>query len=397
MKAWGWQVLTDMHGEIIVKQAIDPTRALFDYDTQEFTYTEVQRLLGLAIADLQKTDGAVDATYLGATDHIYFGDRTKWLKLAYGMRALYLNHFTNKSTYDPAAVIADVDKSFASNADDALETYPGTSPDFQDFNFWGRTRNNVTNYRQTQFIVDLMNGTEFGGTVDPRMSRMLAPSPDGNYRGLDPNVVGFGALDSASKPNNFFGYISTGGVGLPGRYLFSDHAKIPVMTYSQLQFIKAEAALRMGDQATAKAAYIAAIGAHIDFVNTRNSEIGGFPAQITAAQKAAFLADPNIVPATLTLSHIMSQKYIAQWAWGHNEMFMDMRRYHYTDLDPVSGIKIFRGFTTPTTLYADNGGQVVYRIRPRYNSEYVWNRDALDKIGGLAVNYHTVQPWIITP
>ena len=54
MKAWGWQVLTDMHGEIIVKQAIDPTRALFDYDTQEFTYTEIQRLLGLAIAD-QKT------------------------------------------------------------------------------------------------------------------------------------------------------------------------------------------------------------------------------------------------------------------------------------------------------------------------------------------------------
>jgi hypothetical protein len=38
MKAWGWMVLTDMHGEII-EEAIDPTRALFDYDTQEFTYT----------------------------------------------------------------------------------------------------------------------------------------------------------------------------------------------------------------------------------------------------------------------------------------------------------------------------------------------------------------------
>ena len=128
MKAWGWMVLTDMHGEIIVKEAIDPTRALFDYDTQEFTYTEIQRLLGLAIADLQKTDGAVDATYLGATDHIYFGDRTKWLKLAYGLQAMSLNHFTNKSTYQPAAVIAAVDKSFASNADDALLTYLGRRP-----------------------------------------------------------------------------------------------------------------------------------------------------------------------------------------------------------------------------------------------------------------------------
>src|ERR1041385_1708141 len=27
MKAWGWLVLTDMHGEIIVKEAIDPTRS----------------------------------------------------------------------------------------------------------------------------------------------------------------------------------------------------------------------------------------------------------------------------------------------------------------------------------------------------------------------------------
>ena len=76
---------------------------------------------------------------------------------------------------------------------------------------------------------------------------------------------------------------------------------------------------------------------------------------------------------------------------------MDMRRYHYTDVDPVSGTQVFRGFTPPTTLYTDNGGQVVQRIRPRFNSEYVWNRDALATIGGLDVNYHTKPLWIIQP
>ena len=90
----------------------------------------------------------------------------------------------------------------------------------------------------------------------------------------------------------------------------------------------------------------------------------------------------------------MSQKYIAQWAWGHNEIWMDMRRYHYTDPDPVSGTQVFRGFTPPTTLYSDNGGKIVQRIRPRYNSEYVWNRDALNAIGGLAGDYHTKELWI---
>jgi hypothetical protein len=396
LKAWGWQVLTDLHGEIIVREAIDQTRTKFDYDTQDYAYQEVQRLLDSAIVLLKRTDGAVDAGYLAVGDKIYNGDRTKWLKLAAGMLALNLNHYTNKTTYDPARVIRLVDSSFASNADDALLAYPCTSTDFADCNFWGRTRNNITLYRQTLFTLGLMNGTQFGGVVDPRMSRMLSPAPDGVYRGLDPNVSGFGALVTAQQPNNFFGYAGTGGLGLPSRYIFADRSKLPVMTYSELQFIKAEAALKMGDQPTALTAYTNGIRSHFQFVNDRSIEAGN-PATITAATRDSFLASPNIVPATLTLSHIMSQKFIALWGWGHNELWMDMRRYHYTDPDLVSGTQVFRGFTAPTTLYADNVGKIVQRIRPRFNSEYVWNRDALDAIGGLATDYHTKAIWITQP
>jgi hypothetical protein len=104
-------------------------------------------------------------------------------------------------------------------------------------------------------------------------------------------------------------------------------------------------------------------------------------------------------PGNLTLSLIMSQKYIAQWAWGHNELFMDMRRYHYTDLDPASGTQVFPGFTPPSTslLYVDNAGKIAQRIRPRYNSEYVWNVAGLTPIGGLALDYHTKPMWITQP
>ena len=85
LKAWGWQVLTDLHGEIIVKEAIDQSRFTFDYDSQEYAYQEVKRLLDSAIVLLQRTDGAVDADYLAKGDKIYNGDRTKWLKFAYGI------------------------------------------------------------------------------------------------------------------------------------------------------------------------------------------------------------------------------------------------------------------------------------------------------------------------
>ena len=398
LKAWGWQVTTDLHGEIIIKEAIDPSRTAFDYDTQQFAYDEVGRLLDSAIVLLGRSDGAVDATYLGKGDKIYNGDRSKWLKLAWGLKALSLNHFSNKASYKPADVIAAVDKSFASNADDALMTYPGTNND--DRNFWGTARDNITNYRQTQFVVALMDGTQFGGTVDPRMSRMLSlDSAKTTYRGVDPNQANFGALTALQQPRNFFGGVDRNGVGVgvQSRYLFSDKAKIPLMTYSQLQFVKAEAALRSGNQALALDAYTKGISSHIDFVNARNLDDNQAPTQITAAEKAAFLASPNIVPATVTLSHIMSQKYIAQWAWGHNELWMDMRRYHYTDLDPVSGVEIFRGFAVPTSLWPDNANKIVYRIRPRYNSEYVWNFASLQTIGADKSDYHTKRTWILCP
>jgi hypothetical protein len=129
LKAWGWQVTTDLHGEIIVKEAIDQSKFSFNYDTQEYAYAEIQQLLTKAIEMLQKTDGAVDQSYLGRTDKIYNGDRTKWLKLAYGMLALNLNHYSNKAAYKPADVIAAVDQSFASSADDPLLAYPGTQND----------------------------------------------------------------------------------------------------------------------------------------------------------------------------------------------------------------------------------------------------------------------------
>jgi hypothetical protein len=398
LKAWGWWATTTLHGEIIVKEAIDQTKFSFNYDSQEFAYQEVLKLLTEAITLLQRTDGAVDATYMARTDKVYNGDRLKWLKFAYGLRARTLNHYSNKSTYRPADVIAAVDLALASNADDALLTYPGTQND--DINFFGRTRANLPAYRQTQFVVGLMNGTQFGGAVDPRMTRMLSPSPDGVVRGLDINVIGGGAFTTTTAPNNFYGYAGTGGLQLPGRYLFDDKAKMAIMTYAELQFIKAEAAYKANDLAMALTAYRNGVSSHIDFVNARNLDNNQSPTQITAAEKAAFLANVNIVPAAasgLRLRQIMSQKYLALWGWGHNELWMDMRRYNYTGLDPLTGTQIYPGFTPPTNLFPDNGGKIVHRIRPRFNSEYVWNRPGLDAIGGLALDYHTKPLWITQP
>ncbi|AMW06946.1 RagB/SusD family nutrient uptake outer membrane protein [Gemmatimonas phototrophica] len=398
IKAWGWLKVTDVHGELIIKEAFDQSKFTFNYDTQEFAYQEVNRLLDSAIANLSRTDGAVNQAYLSRYDRVYGGDRTKWLKFAYGLKGMALNHFSNKSSYKSQDVIAAIDQSFTSNADDALLPYSGTSADNADGNFWGPRRGNINSYRQTLFVLGLLNGTAFGGVVDPRLSRMLSPAPDGVYRGWDPNS-GVTALPLTQRPNNFFGSVGTAGAGLPSRYLFADKSRFPIMTYSQLQFIKAEAAYKAGNRALALAAYTNGVSSHIDFVNARNTDDGQAVTAISASEKSAFLANASIIPTAgnLTLSQIMSQKYIAQWAWGHVETWMDMRRYNYTGLDPVTGTQIYPGFSTPAVLFPDNNGKIVQRIRARFNSEYVWNRDALQVIGGLELDFHTKPLWITQP
>ena len=398
LRAWGWLKLTMMHGDIIVREAFTPDKHRFTFDPQSVAYEEVFRLLDLAEEYLQRTDGNVNPAYVAVGDKLFNGDTSRWLKFVWGLRAMALNHFSNKASYDPQAVITAVDNSFASNAEDALFTFPATNPDpTMDQNFWSPNRGNLGSYRQTLFIVGLMDGTAYPGAVDPRISRMLAPDSTDTYRGLDP-MVGYGSV-TAERPWNLWGVYGTGAPPSGrGRYLFDSRVKFPIMTYSQLQFIKAEAALHANQPALAREAYLNGISSHIDFVNARNAETGNDQIEpITPEEKADFLAHPEIAPATITLSHIMGQKFIAQFGWAHLEAWMDQRRYHYTDMDPVSGTQVFRGYTLPSNYYPDNNGKPAQRVRPRYNSDYVWNRDELNKIGGLAPDYHTKPMWITEP
>ena len=160
------------------------------------------------------------------------------------------------------------------------------------------------------------------------------------------------------------------------------------MTYAQLQFVKAEAAFRIGRQGHRAGRVHGLASRHTSTSSTRGTlETTQAATQITAAEKAAFLADPRIVPANpaaLTLTQIMTQKYIAQWALGPQRAvdgYAALSLYRRRSGDGRAGLPWIRAANT-TNLYPDNGGKIAQRIRPRYNSEYVWNFAALKAIGG---------------
>ena len=145
----------------------------------------------------------------------------------------------------------------------------------------------------------------------------------------------------------------------------------------------------------ALAAYKKGIEASIDFVNLNTVVSTTYPitTTITATEKANFLANVNVVPteANLTMSHIILQKYISLFGFGDLEAWTDMRKYHYDT------VNIYKTMAFPTSLFADNGGKLPYRVRPRFNSEYVWNFGALQAIGADKVDYHTVEMWYSKP
>ena len=389
IKGWTWQAATDYHSDLIKFDQVFTARLTFDYGTQQEAYAEVERLALEGISDMERTDVKYDMSYTARGDLIYNGDKSKWIKFGYGLLARNANNLSNKASYNPDKVIAYVDKAFTSISDDCNVKFAGTNS--ADSNFFGPIRNNMSSFRQTDFIVNAMNGTAFGGTIDPRMQAVLSPSADGVFRGNPLNTAA--GTVTATRIPNLWGGTTQAVTSLAGRYLFRNIADFPIMTYTELQFIKAEAAFIKGDKSMALEAYKKGIAASIDMVNKYTVVSTTYPTAtlITANQKAAFLADVNIVPALadLTLKHIIMQKYVALFGFGYLETWTDMRKYHYNTT-------IYQGMVFPT-LSVDNAGKIAYRVRPRYNSEYVWNFAALQSIGADLPDYHTKEMWFSQP
>lgn len=395
LKAWSWQVTTDYHGDIILKQAYEPNRFVFDYDPQPEVYAEVVRLANESIKNFSRTDGAGTPAKMVGFDLAYSGDAAKWIKFNYGILARNASNLINKATYDPAKVIEYVDKSLASNADNFL--VPNTGSTAANGNFFGPLRANLNAYRQTRIIVGLLDGTYFTGAagtvIDPRRNNMITASADGVFRGTAPNSADAGTVAAKNQIPNLYGVLGgvNPGAGL-GKYLFKDNASFPIMTYAEMQFIKAEAAFRSGKADVALTAYQNGISASIDFVSALGTVI-------TPAEKTAYMTSASVrqTAASLTLKDIMLQKYLALYAYGFVETWSDLRKYNYNVGDSKGNNPYLNTYFFPSSFFSDNGGKPAQRVRPRYNSEYLWNTAALKTIGADKVDYHTVKMWFTEP
>jgi hypothetical protein len=401
MFAYSWQTAGDQYGELIVSQAFDAPRLTFDFESQLEAYKVSNQYADSAIKYLQIAGTKVTSTSLMPGDAwMYNGRQDRWLRFAYGVKARHFHRYSRKSTgYSADSVIKYVDLSFQSAADDAMFKFAGGLS--EQSNFYGQLRANVLTFRQSSFIVDLMKGaaaTPFATVTDPRIGTLLWPSQDGIYRGVTSVAGETTAVPITQRIPNPLGVIAGGGSAQDtGRFIYRNTAPLPVLTYTEMQFLKSEAAFIKGDRNVALEAYTRGINAHFDMIeqNFPATTADGISKRHTSITRAAYVTNPLIVPtspANLTLAMIMNQKYIALYFHGFVETWVDLRRYNY-------GGTAYPSFVVPTgtNLFQDNNNKLVNRMRPRMQVEFQWNAESLRTIGGLEIDYHTKPVWFQIP
>lgn len=502
IKAFSWDMMTKINGELPMKQAFEPGRTSFDYDYQEEIYPQVREWAKQAITYLEMDDKTNYGTKISGNDYIYHGDKQKWIKFAYAVIARNLASLTNKTNFREAYYDQFIDAcnhAFASNADNAMVEIEGGGADapYSAFNnFFCPRRGNLTwSYFPTTWAANVMTGTvpkydADGNFIQADSANATNYCPyeladkqiicdttkaTGHY---DPRVVlRLGTMDSAStdianlpvdslvkivptfkyygggftgRSNQVNGYTACSFWGRQhvtsdyndgdGRWLYRNDAPYVLTTYSELLFDLAEVQFKYGSKSDAFETWKKAIAADMEFSAqfiTRRT-FNGAIAQGDKITTAAFnrlaqeyLAGPYVAGLPMSefsLSHIMMQKFVALYPWGADEVWVDQRKYMY-DIDytgeyPSNGngwdlttlnqktdenpTKVYKGYyLAPAQVQgrksaynSDNDGSPCFRLRPRYNSEYMWNEpglDALKPIAGTALNYQCSIPWFAYP
>ncbi len=331
-------LVADLWGDAPYSDAFNPNKLTVQYDSQQDLYKTSVTLMDSAIIELVKTTATIKLST--TNDLIHGGDRTKWLKTAYALKARLLNKVSKTSTYNPSSVLAAVTNSYTSNADDA------GMASFQLRNNWASVA--VSNASLSlggwlsEQLIDQLNGTTYG-IFDPRIRKITDPTATGTFIGTTNGAGNRPPGNNTVKDENYIAVSSP---------WTSNTAPILIVTFAELKFIEAEAALRSNDRARAYTAYMAGINANMDKLQV--------PA---GAERTTYLTSPIVAvgAANLTLGLVFKEKYIVTYL--NPEAWNDARRndYQYKDFTlPVNSVlpTFIRRVEYPVGERSKNGSNV---------------------------------------
>ncbi len=298
LMAYTWMASTDVWNDMPYREAFQGTDNLQPaFDSQEFIYSEIDKMLAEAISLLEAGDPGAVAP--GGDDMFYGGNPEKWLKAAHAVAARAALH---RALLDPnkyyADVLAHVAEGFTGIGDDMRLVYTTSPTAAAPWYRFNRDR-----------------------TGDIQMS--VEEKPSQLYLIME-------ALGDPRLP--VYSYDFTDFDNHP--YFRADRA-YPLITFCEQKFMEAEALVQTGGAAAdIHDAFVAGIQASFDAMG-----MGG--------DAAAYIASVDPGEGNVTLEDVMTQKYIALYT--EPEVYNDWRRTDIPTLTPNSGSTIPYRFPYPSS------------------------------------------------
>ncbi|PWJ60286.1 SusD-like starch-binding protein associating with outer membrane [Dyadobacter jejuensis] len=328
MRSWVFMLLTDMYGPIPYSEAIKGTaeEPIYSpkYDDMEAIYAGLLNDLKMANELLTPSGPAI------AGDILYNGDILKWKKFTNSLRLRIANRQAAKKPTESRAIFKEILDNpttfpiFESNADNTQLNCSAVLPSNNEWN-QVMIQDSRTDWNISKTFADKLNDME-----DERITVFANPNSEGVYQGHA------NGLPDAIATN----YLATSST--VGDYFTAATAPEVIMTYSELLFILAEAALDGDIDGDAEAYFQDAVAASFD--------------QYGLTPSAAFLA--NLGP--VSKENIMEQKWVSLFGQGI-EAWTEWRRTGYPVFPPADSRAVFNNdgirptrFTYSTNEYSLN-------------------------------------------
>jgi hypothetical protein len=314
LKAWLFQHLTDLYGDIPFSEALKGYIAepiyLPKYDKQADIYPAIMEMLKEASTSIAVTQADPEAFGWTQGDIIYKGDMEKWKRFA---NSLILRMALRLKNADAAKAQEYINYAMGSgvmqsNDDNATFKYIGVPPNAAPM--WNAYYIDARyDFAVTAQFTDLLKGVPvggakktnpFAGVADPRLPVFADPVQDTAIFGQGIHGMPYGMGDDETKK------IGVKGASWPGEAILAADYSCVLMSYAEVAFIHSE--LNNWNQAH----YEAGIRASMQYWGIPDTDINAFIAAIPAA----------------TEETVLTQKYIALYPQGY-EGWSEYRRTGY--------------------------------------------------------------------
>lgn len=371
LRTWMFSILTDAYGDVPYTEAIKGgTEGIFlpRYDEQQEIYNGTEGLL----AELRRANTLFNDTEEITGDIIFSGDAAKWRKLCNSLRLRLLMRASNKlSVATEFSQIVAGQPLMESNADNAELTYLGSFPN--EFPLIPLKTGDFEAVVMSGSAIDVM--MQYG---DPRL--MTYARPDN----LDfENPTFSGAVNGSENPDICSKAGSRLGLAyydFPGHPTSATHANGILMTYAELQFLLAEAAVKGMITADPADHYRTGIQASMDYHQVDYSPIG-------YADFDDYYQSSGVEYNAAGVGKIWEQKWLALFFTGL-EPYFELRRW--IDEAGWAGVP----FVSPT---CDNLNDDQLPVRFIYPGEEqsLNNANYQEAVGRLGSDSQNARMWLL--